>query len=356
MAWKEGHGQAQGYWQGPMKVVVHENQQTVWVTMSSKLYRCAREHVRPVKACRTIHLRKCAATSERSLGTRYADLGMPVPMTLTAPNMPSTEESNSNNPNSSRRDQPDNEPEVPSRATSEQEGEPPEENQIPEDPKDVPVPVDDDDDDDLICEGLHSIDAEINVLEHTQEDLAWKAEVLVTDADIQEWKQDDRPEEMSFLVSAAKRQRSEIKLSELTPSEREEFAATRESEVANWLKTGTVQRMFRNQIPPEQVLKRRWILTWKPIEERDRDPKKAQKTSQAKARLVVLGYLDPKITEVPRDSPTLNRHSKMLLLQLIASMSWDLRSFDIKAALGLEPVPELAAKMGLNKDEICRFN
>jgi len=145
--------------------------------------------------------------------------------------MPSTEESNSNNPNSSRRDQPDNEPEVPSRATSEQEGEPPEENQIPEDPKDVTVPVGDDDgdddDDDLICEGLHSIDAEINVLEHTQEDLAWKAEVLVTDADIQEWKQDDRPEEMSFLVSAAKRQRSEIKLSELTPSEREEFAAAR---------------------------------------------------------------------------------------------------------------------------------
>ena len=56
----------------------------------------------------------------------------------------------------------------------------------------------------------------------------------------------------------------------------------------------------------------------------------------------------------------------MLLLQLIASMSWDLRSFDIKAAflqgkpqsgriLGLEPVPELAAKMGLNKDEICRL-
>ena len=376
MAWKEGLGQTQGYWQGPMKVVVHENQQTIWVTMSSKLYRCAPEHVRPVTAeeARGI-LQRPAEPSISEIAqqlpnevsgtvTRYVDLGMPIPMQLTDPNTSNTEEPHLSNSNNSQEDQPDNEPEIPSNAPSEQERAPSEEQQVPEDPKDVPVPIETDDD--LICEGLHSLDAEINVLEHTQEDLAWKAEVLVTDADIQEWKLADLPEEMSFLVSAAKRQRSEIKLSTLTHSEKAEFAAAKENEIANWLKTGTVQRMFRNQIPPEQVLKCRWILTWKPIEESDRDPKKPQKMSKAKARLVVLGYLDPKITEVPRDSPTLNRHSKMLLLQLIASMSWDLRSFDIKAAflqgkpqsgriLGLEPVPELAAKMGLSKDEICRL-
>ena len=100
------------------------------------------------------------------------------------------------------------------------------------------------------------------------------------------------------------------------------------------------------------------------IEESDRDPQNPSRTQKAKARLVVLGYLDPKITEIPRDSPTLNRHSKMLLLQLIASKSWTLRSFDVKAAflqgrpqsdriLGLEPVPELATKMNLRPDEIC---
>ena len=48
MSWREGTGQQSGYWQGPMKVVVHENQQTIWVTMSSKLFRSAPEHVRPV--------------------------------------------------------------------------------------------------------------------------------------------------------------------------------------------------------------------------------------------------------------------------------------------------------------------
>ena len=124
--------------------------------------------------------------------------------------------------------------------------------------------------------------------------------------------------------------------------------------------------MFRNQIAPEQILRCRWILTWKPVDEADRDPNKTNNARKAKARLVVLGYLDPQITEIPRDSPTLNRHSKMLLLQLIASKSWDLRSFDIRAAflqgkpqegrvLGLAPVPELAAKMNLRPDEICRL-
>ena len=48
MVWKEGNGQQPGFWQGPMKAGVHENKQTIWVTMPSKLFRCAPEHVRPV--------------------------------------------------------------------------------------------------------------------------------------------------------------------------------------------------------------------------------------------------------------------------------------------------------------------
>ena len=88
------------------------------------------------------------------------------------------------------------------------------------------------------------------------------------------------------------------------------------------------------------------------------------KTHKAKARLVVLGYLDPHLEEIPRDSPTLSRPSRMLLLQTIASMQWTLQSFDIKAAflqgqpqsdrtIGIQPVPELVKSMNLNADEIC---
>ena len=50
MVWKQGNGALPGQWIGPMKVVIHENNKTVWTTMASKLYRCAPEHVRPVTA------------------------------------------------------------------------------------------------------------------------------------------------------------------------------------------------------------------------------------------------------------------------------------------------------------------
>ena len=234
MAWKEGNGQSTGFWQGPMKVVVHENQQTVWVTMSSKLYRCAPEHVRPVTAAEakdilqrpnepTISEIAQQLPSEVSGAlTRYVDLSMPVEIPSNSPitNNQPTEDNNPNN--SSNEDQPDNEPEIPSSNATEREMANNDGIPMEEDPKDIPVP---DDDDDLICEGLHSIDAEVNVLEETTGDLAWRAEILVTDSDIQSWRDADFPEEMSFLVSAAKRQRSEVKLSELSPSEKAEFAA-----------------------------------------------------------------------------------------------------------------------------------
>ena len=133
-----------------------------------------------------------------------------------------------------------------------------------------------------------------------------------------------------------------------------------------WLKTGTVTKMLRNQLPPEKILRCRWVLTWKPIEPSDRDPNHPEKHTKAKARLVVPGYLDPHLEDLARDSPTLGRHSRMLLLQIIASQGWDLCSFDIKAAflqgqpqdnriIGLEPCVELAKEMAFKPNEICRL-
>ena len=73
-------------------------------------------------------------------------------------------------------------------------------------------------------------------------------------------------------------------------------------------------------------------INLEPIDQQEKGQLQGTKNVKAKARLVILGYLDPKIAEVPRDSPTLGRHSKMLLLQQVASRGWDLRSFDIEAA------------------------
>ena len=83
---------------------------------------------------------------------------------------------------------------------------------------------------------------------------------------------------------------------------------------------------------------------WKPLDNAGQEPQKETKTHKAKARLVVLGYLDPKIEEIPRDSPTLGKTSRMLLLilQTISTHGWLLRSFDIKAAFLREEPPLIA--------------
>ena len=228
----------------------------------------------------------------------------------------------------------------------------------------TPIP-NDGADDDLVCEGLHCVDMEPESL-GSENDQAWRCEVLVTESDIQDWKGEENPFECLFLAPAAKRQRSEVKLSTLNPTEKMEFQKAKDQEIQNWLKTGTISKIMRDKVPHDQILRCRWILTWKPIDDEEKTKLKLSKNVKAKARLVILGYLDPKIDEVPRDSPTLGRHSKMLLLQLIASKGWSLRSFDIKAAflqgknqkdrvLAVEPVPEIIRMMQLSPSEVCKL-
>ena len=62
----------------------------------------------------------------------------------------------------------------------------------------------------------------------------------------------------------------------------------------------------------------------------------------------------------------MSRQSRMLILQLIASMQWDLFSFDVKAAflqgstqegrtIAIEPTPELRKAMNLKENEVCQL-
>ena len=46
MYWRNGQGQQKGGWNGPAKVLMVEDKNVIWVTHSSRLYRCAPEHLR----------------------------------------------------------------------------------------------------------------------------------------------------------------------------------------------------------------------------------------------------------------------------------------------------------------------
>ena len=60
------------------------------------------------------------------------------------------------------------------------------------------------------------------------------------------------------------------------------FDVAKDKELNCWLQTNAVRKILRHRLNPEQILRSRWVLTWKSVED-DSGSKKA------KARLVVLG-------------------------------------------------------------------
>ena len=381
MVWRQGKGDYPGYWSGPQKVVVHENSQTIWTTVASKLFRSAPEHIRPVTASEAKQI--TITPNEPSISTiaqqipssgtqgmtRAIDLPTNTPPivmdeTPTPPGIPS----NGPSSNESNSDQPDQEPEANANNPQTEVTDPNMDHSLPFNPGiaiNTPIP-DDHDDDDLVCDSLWCMDDDPMVCP-LDTDTAYHMEVVVNHDDIEAWKAEVNPQEMLFVASAARRQRSEVKIATLSPEEKQQFQKAKEAEIQNWIKTGTISKILRSQVPAHQIMRCRWILTWKPLDENNNDnPKNKPPATKAKARLVILGYLDPQLEELPRDSPTLGRNAKMLLLQLLASKQWDLRSFDIRAAflqgkpqpgrtLAIEPVAELAQALQLATNEICRL-
>ena len=232
-------------------------------------------------------------------------------------------------------------------------------NAIPEtEPNHVEIPVPDESDSELVCEDCW----------HLDHDQAWCFEVNICQQDVHKWRREENPHEMAFLVSAAKRQRSEVKLASLTSDQRRQFEDVKAQEIDSWLATETVAKVLRHQIPQENVLRCRWILTWKEVENPSPDLHSETKKAQfkAKARLVVLGYEDPQVDSIPRDSPTMSKLSRMMILQLAASKKWVIGSFDVKTAflcgqeqgsriLGIEPPIESRQRLKLQARETLRL-
>ena len=330
-------------WIGPQRVIIQDANHTVWSTQGGKLYRSAPEHVR------------------RSLPDEGQPDGPELPADLTSlqqqisrmnqlPSIaedepiiidPTTASADPTEGDSSERvrlassaesiQQPDQEPDAVSQQSSQPNLESSE-----TDTQEIQQL--------LMCE-------ESNAFDDINQDVAFRCEFEVL-AQVAEELYNSDP--WVLLTTGSAKQRTEVQLSELSPEERTAFENAKQAEINNWLQTQTVSKVLRDQIPIEQIMKCRWILTWKPVEgiNQDEIEHKSLRSHKPKARLVVLGYQDPQIEEIPRDSPTLSKTARMLILQTIATHSWQLLSFDIKAAflqgkpqegriMGLEPVKEL---------------
>ena len=144
----------------------------------------------------------------------------------------------------------------------------------------------------------------------------------------------------------------------MTKEEQQQFRLAKDKEVGAWLDHRTVRRVAAGTLDDRQIMRRRWILTWK-------GPEKEGGPRRAKARLVVLGFEDPDLDRIPNDAPTLGKDGRQLILQKVASNGWKLINFDISTAflqvhgdgraLGIKPPDELRQALGMQPGEQCQL-
>ena len=230
-----------GSWFGPTKVIIQEGQDVIWTTLHGQLYRHAPEHVRlafeeeipetqnnvdptnvnnmPQTMPRSEAL-QINETEETLQPATPEESTLEFPLTtdhhrtLTPESLPSVGEQSL--------PQPDQEPEAHSRE------------ETPE--------ADEDDEQHVEQTALISVDMDPHdkVLQGV-----WKCEIT---CDVKEPLEKSCPSEEEswiFLATSAKKQRTEVRLSEISAGDQKAFEKAKMSEIQNWLQTETVARVSK---------------------------------------------------------------------------------------------------------------
>ena len=223
-------------------------------------------------------------------------------------------------------------------------------------PEDVPLPDDSDIEDLEFGDDAEMPDADA-LLCGTES--CWEIEITPPDG----WHLPiEVDEEMICLASENRKKRVEVSLRDMTVKDQRRFALAKAKEVGAWLTHRTVKRVAGGKIPEKNIMRCRWIYTWKNVEPTSEATKDGKK---AKARLVVLGFEDPDLERVPNDAPTLSKDGRQLLIQKICSNRWRLTSFDISTAflhgkgdgrlLGIQAPPEVKEALEMQNDDQCEL-
>ena len=138
-----------------------------------------------------------------------------------------------------------------------------------------------------------------------------------------QWKKFQR-DATSWVVNDLRK--NEVKYARLSTAEKNQFDVAKMSEINQWIKEKAVKRAM-TEIPRDRVMRMRWVLTWKSDPQPDNPEMR-----KAKARLVVVGFEDPDLTQVPRASPTMTRRTRQLVYVLARLKGWRTMKADVKAA------------------------
>ena len=260
-----------GRWYGPASVVAIEGTRNVWMNHAGKLVRASPEQLRPAsfrewKLARELELesgveKKVFQQPLRDGG--FVDLeeeGIPDADGESEPYEPSVGE-------------PEGEVSVPQSNASPQEEIASEIPLSEEEPDYVRVPVPAD-------SSASEMDSPKNASEHDTADLIlfgddvnfdlgdgpnqlWELEIPVEAHEEMALFTTGTADESVLLVSNAKKKRVEVRLSDLSSADQLRMAVAKHKELGAWLKHSTVKKVSQGKIPPEAIMRCRWLLTWK---------------------------------------------------------------------------------------------
>ena len=114
----------------------------------------------------------------------------------------------------------------------------------------------------------------------------------------------------------------EIRWQELSIDKKKEFDVAQAKELSNVMISKALRTLTRTELQSmdhRKVMQMRWVLTTK-------------SSGLAKARLVILGFQAPNITEVESASPTMSKLSKHMLLSIAANCQFRIRAGDVTSA------------------------
>ena len=112
----------------------------------------------------------------------------------------------------------------------------------------------------------------------------------------------------AFVTSAAKKGRKEVFERQMSLEERRKFDPAKQKEIKNYVVNELLEKLEPHEKPPrESILRMRWLLEYRLDENENKSPK---------ARIVILGYLDPDYENRPAASPTMTRNTRQLLFAI----------------------------------------
>ena len=162
----------------------------------------------------------------------------------------------------------------------------------------------------------------------------------------------------SYVASALRKRSVEVSERHLTTEEREQFRSAKGEEVKKFIAAQALEALPKHLQPDRQTaMKMRWVLTWKRDE--------IQGTTTAKARCVILGFLDPMYEHRQVAAPTMGRTSRQMFLTLAAAHRFEVAKGDVSGAFlqgrtyegeaYVIPTPEICSAMGIEEHSVTRL-